>query len=652
MSKYTELTPAKIEKGIEEAIEKAEAALDEVVAEEDQRSFENTLRPLDRIADILARSGLDYHFMGYVHPDKEVRSAAKDAEERVTKWASDIFFRDDLNAAVKQYTGTEQAASLRGEHRRLLDFVLRDLRRAGHELDPETRQRVKQLTQRLIELEVRFQQNIDEWEDWILATAGDLEGMPQAWIDGLEVDEGSGKYKVTIAYPHLVPFLENSPRRDLREQLRFKFNTVAVEENRKILEEALVIRQQIAEMFGLPTWAHHRLELRMAKTPERVTRFYHELRDGLTSRAKEEVAAVSRLLQADTGDSVVEAWDFSYYDTQQRKTDYGVDNFEVAKYFPLESVLDGMFELTSEMFGISFEEIASFDSWHEDVKLYAIHDTDTREELGRFFLDLFPREGKYGHAAEFPLLPSRLHEDGSYQNPVCAMVANLTKPTKDSPSLLQHSEVETLFHEFGHVLHQNLGRTELARFSGTTTERDFVEAPSQIMENWIWDADVLRRFARHYETGEVIPDELVDQLVAARNLNKGRFYLGQMAYGWWDQELHAGPDRDLDEILIEGTRMSLLPHQEGTFSLASFGHLLGGYDAGYYGYLWAQVFGDDMFSRFEKEGVTNPEVGKAYRREVLGRGGALDADEMLVNFLGRDPRNEAFLRKLGIEGTN
>ncbi|HUF16073.1 MAG TPA: M3 family metallopeptidase [Acidimicrobiia bacterium] len=652
MSKYTELTPAKIQKGIEKAIEKAEAVLDGVVAEEDQRSFENTLRALDRIADILARSGLDYHFMGYVHPDKEVRSAAKDAEERVTKWASDIFFRDDLNAAVKEYAGTEQAASLRGEHRRLLDFVLRDLRRAGHELDPETRERVKQLTQRLIELEVRFQQNIDEWEDWILATADDLEGMPQAWIDGLEVDEESGKYKVTIAYPHLVPFLENSPRRDLREQLRFKFNTVAVEENRKILEEALLIRQQIAEMFGQPTWAHHRLELRMAKAPERVTQFYDELRDGLTSRAKEEVAAVSRLLQADTGDSVVEAWDFSYYDTQQRKTDYGVDNFEVAKYLPLESVLDGMFELTSEMFGISFEEIVSFDSWHEDVKLYAIHDTDTREELGRFFLDLFPREGKYGHAAEFPLLPSRLHEEGSYQNPVCAMVANLTKPTKDSPSLLQHSEVETLFHEFGHVLHQNLGRTEVARFSGTNTERDFVEAPSQIMENWIWDADVLRRFARHYETGEVIPDELVDQLVAARNLNKGRFYLGQMAYGWWDQELHAGPDRDLDEILIEGTRMSLLPHQEGTFSLASFGHLLGGYDAGYYGYLWAQVFGDDIFSRFEKEGVTNPEVGKAYRREVLGRGGALDADEMLVNFLGREPRNEAFLRKLGIEGTN
>ncbi|MGH3650646.1 MAG: M3 family metallopeptidase, partial [Acidimicrobiia bacterium] len=618
MSKYTELTPAKIEKGIEEAIEKAEAVLDEIIGDKDQRTFENTLRPLDRIADILAHSELDYYFMGYVHPDKEVRTAAKDAEEKATKWASDIFFRDDLNAAVQEYAGTGEAERLQVEHQRLLEFVLRDLRRAGHELDPEARERVKQLTQRVIELEVRFQQNIDEWDDWILATAEDLQGMPQGWVDGLDIDEESGKYKVTIAYPHLIPFLENSPRRDLRERLRFKFNTVAVEENRKILEEALQIRQEIAETFGQPTWAHHRLELRMAKTPERVSQFYDELRDGLTSRAQVEVAAISRLLEADTGDSVVQGWDFAYYDTQQRKTDYGVDNFEVAKYFPLQSVLDGMFQLTAEMFGISFEEIESFDSWHQDVKLYAIADTDSGEKLGRFYLDLFPREGKHGHAAEFPLIPSRRLENGSYQNPVCAMVANFTKPAKDSPSLLQHSEVETLFHEFGHVLHQNLGRTELARFSGTSTERDFVEAPSQIMENWIWDADVLRRFARHYETGEVIPNELVDQLVAARNLNKGRFYLGQMAYGWWDQEIHAGPDRDLDEILLEGTRMSLLPHQEGTFSLASFGHLLGGYDAGYYGYMWAQVFGDDMFSRFEKEGVTNPEVGKAYRREVLG----------------------------------
>jgi Zn-dependent oligopeptidase len=304
------------------------------------------------------------------------------------------------------------------------------------------------------------------------------------------------------------------------------------------------------------------------------------------------------------------------------------------------------------MFGITFVEIEGFDTWHDDVQLFAIKEASTGEEISRFYLDLFPLEGKYGHAAEFPLIPSRRLEDGSYQNPTCAMVANFTKPTKESPSLLQHSEVETLFHEFGHVLHQNLGRTELGRFSGTNTERDFVEAPSQIMENWTWDADVLRRFARHYETGEPFPDELVDQLVAARDLNKGRFYLTQMTYGWWDQQIHAGPDRDLDDILLKGYEIALLPYHEGTFAMASFGHLMGGYDAAYYGYMWSQVFGDDMFSRFEAEGVTNPKVGMAYRREVLGKGGALDADDILVNFLGREPNNGAFLKKLGIEGTD
>jgi len=649
---YQTMTPALIEEGTDRAIREAEAMLDDLVAPKEGRSFENTLRPLDRIADTVAHATTSYTFMGYVHIDKEVRTAAKAAEEKLTKWGSDIYFREDLNAAVQEYAATDEARDLQGEHRRLLDFVLRDLRRAGHDLEPETRERVQELTQRGIELEVRFQQNIDEWDDWILATRDDLQGLPDAYIDGLAVDEETGKYKVTIAYPDLIPFTENSPRRDLREQLRFKFNTVAVEDNRKILEEALQLRHDIAEAFGQPTWAHHRLELRMAKTPERVKEMYDQLHEPLTAKAKDEVAAVAELLRADTGDDTVRVWDWSYYDTQQRKTDYGVDNFEVAKYFPLPQVLVGMFELTSEMFGIQFEEIEDFDRWHEDVQMFAIRESATGEEIGRFYLDLFPREGKFGHAAEFPLIPSRVLEDGTYQNPMCAMVANFTKPTKDSPSLLQHSEVETLFHEFGHVLHQNLGRTELARFSGTNTERDFVEAPSQIMQHWIWRPDVLKRFARHYQTGEAIPEQLVEQLVAARNLNKAMWQLRQMTYGWWDQEIHAGPDRDLDEINSEGSKISLLPPHEGTFAMASFGHLMGGYDASYYGYMWAEVFGDDMFSRFEEEGVTNPKVGMAYREAVLTRGGSLDADEMLVDFLGREPNNDAFLRKLGISGTN
>lgn len=651
MSHYLTLTPAQIEAGTDQAIADARAVLDELAAPKDRRTFENTMKPLDRIADILAHATTKYSFPGYVHSDKEVRAAAKTSEEMQTKFGVDMVFRDDLNSAVTEYAETDEAKSLQGEKGRFLEFSLRDLRRAGHDLDSDTRAAVKEKTERLVELGVRFQQNVDEWDDWILCTRDDLDGLPDSFIDALETDEETGRYKVTIAYPHLIPFTENATRRDLREELRFKFNTVAVEDNRKILDEAIQLRQEIAEAFGHPTWAHHRLEERMAKDPGRVKAFYADLIDPLTVKGKQEVAVISALLEADTGETKVQGWDWSYYDTQQRKTEYGVDNFEVAKYFPLPHVLDGMFQLTSEMFGITFHEIEDPDVWHEDVSMFAMSEAETGEELARFYLDLFPREGKYGHAAEFPLILSRVLEDGSYQNPLCALVANFTKPTDDTPSLLQHGEVETFFHEFGHVLHQNLGRTELTRFSGTNTERDFVEAPSQIMQHWIWRSDVLKRFARHYETGAPIPDELVDQLVAARQLNKAIFQLRQMQYGWWDQELHGGPNRDLDLIHEEGASISLLPPHEGTFALASFGHLMGGYDASYYGYMWSEVFGDDMFSKFEQFGVTDPEVGMAYREAVLAKGGTVDGDQLLRDFLGREPNNEAFLRKLGISGT-
>jgi Zn-dependent oligopeptidase len=635
--------------GVDAAITEARQILDDVVAVEGDRTFENTMLPLDLINDVLAKAGTRFVFMGYVHPDKEVRAAGKAAEEKLGNFGVEMVFRDDLNAAVQEYAATDEAKSLEGERARFLEFTLRDLRQAGHELDPEARARVKEMTQRLVELGVRFQENIDEWEDHILVTRDELEGLPHAFAESLEPDEETGKLKVTLAYPHVIPFVENAKRRDLREELSFKFNTQAVDANRKLLEEAIELRHQIALEFGVPSWAHHRLEERMAKEPERVSTFYQDLLPPLTRQGEIDLSVMGELLSQDTGENQVQTWDWRYYDTQQRRTDFGVDPFEVAQYFPLDSVLNGMFELVQETFGLSFVEVENPDVWHPDARLFAIHDAESMEELSHFYLDLFPREGKYGHAAEFPMIPGRRMEDGSYQNPVCAMVANFTKPTASAPSLLQHSEVETLFHEFGHVLHQNLGRTELARFGGTNVERDFVEAPSQIMQHWVWRADVLRRFARHHETGEPIPDRLVEQLVAARQLNVAIHQLRQLQYGWWDQSIHGTEEAiDLERVLHEGAAIGLMPFHEGTFALSSFGHLMGGYDAAYYGYMWAEVFGDDMFSRFEEEGVTNPEVGMAYRREVLEKGGSVDADEMLANFLGREPDNTAFLRKLGI----
>ncbi len=650
---YSSVDAARVESGVDEALAEARAVIDEAVAPEDARTFENTMMPLDRMSDILGKAFARYVFMGYVHPDKDVRSAGKAGEEKLNTFAVDVIFRDDLNTAVKEYAATPEAAGLDGERARFLEFVLRDLRHAGHDLDPDTRAEVKEKTQRLVELGVRFQSNIDEWDDWVLVDRDDLEGLPESFAEGLEKDEETGRLKVTLAYPHLIPFVENAKRRDLREQLTFKFNTQAVEANRPLLEEALRLRDEIAGAFELDSWAHHRLDDRMAKTPERVAAFYEDLTPPLVDQGIKDLAVMSQLLESDTGDTTVRTWDWRYYDTQQRRTDYGVDPFEVAAYLPLDAVLDGMFELVQEVFGLDFREIPDPDVWHPDVRLFAIHDDESGEELAHFYLDLFPREGKFSHAAEFPLILSRRLEDGGFQNPVCAMVANFTKPVGDTPSLLQHGEVETLFHEFGHVLHQNLGRTELARFSGTSVETDFVEAPSQIMQNWVWLSDVLKQFARHYETGAPIPDQLVEQLVAARRLNIAIHQLRQLKYGWLDQQIHApGPVKDLDRISKEAADLSLLPLHEGTFDLASFGHLMAGYDAAYYSYMWAEVFGDDMFGRFEEEGVTNPGVGMAYRREVLEKGGSIDADQMLAGFLGRKPDNAAFLRKLGITGTN
>jgi thimet oligopeptidase len=649
MYSYTEITPEEIANGTDRVIEEARGVLDEAVAGKDTRTFANTLMPVDRIGDLLAHAFARYAFMGYVHPEAEVRKAGNDAQEKLNTFGVEMIFRDDLNTAVKEYAETDEAAALEGERARFLEFLLRDLRRAGHELEPEVRSEVKEKTQRLVELGVRFQNNIDEWSDHIEVTHDELDGLPRSFADSLETDEETGKMKVTLDYPHLLPFTENAKRRDLREELSRKFNTQAVDVNRPILEEAIQIRDEIAQAFGLHSWAHYQLEERMAKTPEAIFEFYERLLPPLTEQGTADVGQMATLLKEESGDDTVQVWDWRYYDTQQRKTDYGVDPFEVAAYFPLDAVLNGMFELVQETFGLTFEEVDANGAWHPDVRLFSMSDTASGEHLAHFYLDLFPREGKFGHAAEFPLIMSRRLEDGSYQNPVCAMVANFTKPTKSAPSLLQHSEVETLFHEFGHVLHQNLGRTETARFSGTNVERDFVEAPSQIMQHWVWRAEVLKKFARHHESGEPIPDTLVDKLVEARQLNIAVHQLRQLQFGWLDQEIHKpGPSKDLLQALQDAADISLLPHPEGTFSLSSFGHLMGGYDAAYYGYMWSEVFGDDMFSVFEDKGATNPEVGMAYRQEVLERGGSVDADEMLRKFLGREPDNKAFLNKLGI----
>jgi thimet oligopeptidase len=652
---YAHATPDSVAAEAERAIGEADTIVAAAIAA--PRSVAATLMPLDaargEVVDAMGSAG----FMAYVHTDVAVREAGHAAEERLERWLVDLPFDPGLAAAVTELAATPEAAALTGELRRLLEFTQRDVRLAGHDLTPEVREEVRAAMSRLVEIGVRFNQHIADVPDVLVVREADLDGLPDSYRDGLD-REDDGRYRITMSYPDVIPFLENARNRERRHELARLFGNRAVDANRSLLAEAVALRERVAELFGQPSWAHHTMDEKMAHDPETVDGFYSDLLPPLTKKATEEIAVMATRLAAEEGDDELQLWDWRYYDNQLRRTEYGVDSHAVAAYFPLEQVVEGMFEITGEVFDLEYRPLDDVPVWHPDVRSFSIVDRASGDPIATVHMDLHPREGKYSHAAAFDLVPGRRLPDGSYRAPVSAIVANFTKPTAERPSLLLHDEVVTLFHEFGHVLHQTLTRAETVRFSGTSTEGDFVEAPSQIMEHWCWRPEVLARFARHHETGEPIPVELVEQLVAARDLNIGVVTLRQAHFGVLDMGLHGArrsedgslPDgsRDLDAILRRAEAVSLFGHVDGTFMPANFGHLLSGYDAGYYGYLWSKVFGDDMFSRFAADGLTNPDVGRAYRTAILERGGSRPATEMLEDFLGRPPNNEAFLAELGI----
>ncbi|MEX2081700.1 MAG: M3 family metallopeptidase, partial [Dehalococcoidia bacterium] len=311
---------------------------------------------------------------------------------------------------------------------------------------------------------------------------------------------------------------------------------------------------------------------------------------------------------------------------------------------------EGLFAVTQELLGVRYEPVAEAPRWHPDVQAFDIYNSGGGEPIARFYMDLYPRANKYGHAAAFTLRRGRRLPDGSYQKPASAIVANFTKPGAKSPSLLRHSEVVTFFHEFGHILHQTLTQAEFLEFAGSATERDFVEAPSQMLEHWCWTAESLSRFARHYETGEPLPPALLDSMIRAKNVSSGVAALRQIFFSRLDLAYHSpGFAGDSTAVLADLHGITGFPYEAGTTFQAGFGHLMGGYDAGYYGYLWSRVYGDDMWTRFEAAGPFDPATGAAYRRAVLERGGSVDGDELVRDFLGREPNTDAFLRELGLE---
>ena len=649
LTDYTTLTAATARRVVEDALAAADRQIADIIAEAAPRTYANTLGVLDEAITATDDAYGIGGFMSQVHPDEAVRAAGAEAEELHSKWLTALAFNRDLYEAIREYAATGDAASLQGEPRRNLEFWLRDFRRAGQDLPDEERSHVEELRNRLIELHVAYDRNLGEWDDGIDVTRTQLAGLPDSFIDRLGPGKRGGEYRVTVAYPDYVPFMDQAENRMLRQWLQFKFLNRAADANAPLLQEAVHVRWEIARKLGYSTFAEYAMESKMAD-PDAVADFYRSMVPGLTELGRRELSTLQELMAADLPDETLQPWDWSYYDAQQRKADYGVDDNEVAEYFPLDAVVDGMFEICSDMFAIDFAKVADPKAWHPDVQVYAISNRGSDDVIAYYYADLHPRPGKFSHAACWRLNAGYRRDDGSYRIPIAAVAANFTKPTADTPSLLKHDEAVTLFHEFGHVLHNTLTEAALPRFSGTQTERDFVEAPSQIMENWMWEPAVLQRFARHHKTGEPIPAELVEKMVAARDQNVALKTLRQVFYGHYDLALHGGDGPgDVVQSYYDLVDLTLIPGHPATHFGASFGHMASdGYVAGYYGYLWSKVYGDDMFSVFENEGVLNPAVGMRYRNGILAKGGTSDAMDLLRHFLGREPNAKAFLKNIGL----
>ncbi|HEY6170109.1 MAG TPA: M3 family metallopeptidase, partial [Verrucomicrobiae bacterium] len=586
-----ETSPAAAKAGTDAIIASGNRALDRIAKLDRSRlTLDNTVRALD---DAGYEIGLVANRLGLIKetsPDPKLREAATEETKKLQDWTVGLDYREDVYATLKAYAGTHPKLS--GEARRAFDETMRDYRRAGLELPKAQRDEVEKLRKELARKETDFQSNITESKAPVKFTRAEMEGVPEDFLKQPGLKTGVYEYTLNANITlHYIMVMENAKSEAARKRMLIARNNVAKEKNVALMNEIVQLRQQIAAKLGYKSWADFQTEIKMVKSAATAIDFMQRLKTGLQPKFDAELRAFAEIKQRETGDAKakITLWDWRYFANQLRKQKYTVDTEALRVYFPYEKALRGMFDVYQTIFDVRIAELSNgFYNWHPSVRLFAVTDAKTGEPLGAFYLDMFPRDGKYNHFAQFPIIPGKRLPDGRYQRPVAALICNFPPPQTDKPSLLTHDEVETLFHEFGHCMHTMLTQAEFSRFSGTSVPGDFVEAPSQMLENWIWNKTVLDSFAADYrDPSKKIPAETIAQLKAAKLATIGAHYRGQLAYGQLDMALHAGvkPGEKVDCVKITNPVLSdtFLPVIEGTAFIAGFNHMAGGYDGGYYG---------------------------------------------------------------------
>ena len=643
-----------------QAIDRARAQIRAITDNPEAPSFANTIEALERSGEDLDRIAGIFFNLTEACTDDEMDGIAEEVSPLLTQHNMSVLLDEKLFARVKAVWQQRGDLHLDTEAAKLLEETWKSFARHGANLPADKKERFAKLSEELSLATLKFGQNVLAATNAFtlhLTEEADLAGLP-GFVREMAAAEAAGRgetgWTFTLNQPSYGPFLKFSERGDLRERIWRAYNSKCIggeNDNTENIRRIVALRTEKAQMLGYPTYADYALEERMAKSPGKVNAFIDELLAPSLPAARREVAQVTEYAHAHGFEGALMPWDFSFWSEKLQKERYSLDDELLKPYFRLDAVQAAVFDLAGRLYGLGFTERKDLPVYHPDVRVFEV-----RSEAGRFmallYLDYFPRSSKRGGAwmTSFRELSCR---DGVEQRPLVSIVTNFTKPTADTPSLLTFNEVTTLLHEFGHGLHGMLAEGRYQSLTGTNVVRDFVELPSQLMENWSYEPEFLRTFARHWQTGEVIPQEYIDRIVAARNFLAGYAQVRQLQFGITDMAWHtlsAAPEGDIVAFEQERLRPSaVLPQVPGIVFSPSFNHIFsGGYAAGYYSYKWAEVLEADAFAYFKERGIFSREAAEHFRKTLLSRGGSVDADVLYRDFRGRDPQPEALLEKLGL----
>ena len=645
----------------EAGIAEAKAEIDAIVANQEEPTFENTIEAMEYSGETLSRVASIFYNLMEANTNDQMQQIAEQLSPMLTEYEMYVSLNAPLFERVKAVYEKRNELGLDKDQMKLLEDNYKGFVRGGANLSDQDKELYSKWSEELSLATLQFSKNVlaatNAYTLHITDTA-DLAGLPEfvkTMAAETAADKGLEGWAFTLDAPSYSPFLKYSSVRDLRKQIWTAYNTRATSGefgNTAIVKQIIDLRIKIANILGYETYADYALEERMAKSKDTVNDFIKNLLEPSMEFAKKDVADVFAYAKKNGFEgSQLESWDFSYWSEKYQQAEYSLSAEELKPYFQLESCIDAVFGLATRLYGISFTELDNVPVYHEDVKVYEVKDVDG-SHLALFYADFFPRASKRGGAwmTEFR---GQSIKDGVERRPFISTVMNFTKPTADAPALITHDELTTFLHEFGHALHGMFAQGRYGSLTGTNVSRDFVELPSQIMENWAFEPEYLNSFAKHYQTGEPIPAELIEKIVAAKNYLAGYAQVRQLHYGYLDMAWHT-----LTELPAEGTvefeqkvlsKYPVMPAVEGAAFSTSFSHIFsGGYSAGYYSYKWAEVLEADAFSLFKEKGIFNTEVSGSFRENILSKGGTEDASVLYRNFRGHDPEPQALMEKLGL----